>query len=347
MKKNLSLLLILSLLFCGCEKMLLGPGPENSSAGNFEVLWKTIDEKYGQFSVKDVNWDSLYNVYSKKITSSTTEYELWQFSSQLLAPLNDAHITLFNRNYTNWYTPWNIDFERKKGFDLGLIKNKFLSNPAVTGEGIITWGTITNTNIRYIHLSTFGPAANGRNWVQDIDNVLTDISLSDGLILDVRNNGGGFLVNTLYVASAFVDREITYFYSQLKTGPGHNDLSEPLAKKVFPRSTGPLYSGRMILLTNRFSSSGSEVLAQILKYVPSSEQIGDTTTGVVGEVTHVAQLPNGWTLNYPCTLTTTPDGKSPEGIGIIPDIALENTKADVLAGRDIVLEFAIKHLLKK
>lgn len=87
-------------------------------------------------------------------------------------------------------------------------------------------------------------------------------------------------------------------------------------------------------------------MAQILKNVPASVQIGDTTTGVFGEVTHVAQMPNGWTLNYPCTLTTTPDGKSPEGIGIIPDIALENTKADVLAGNDKVLEFAIKHLLK-
>ena len=346
MKKYLPLILIVFFLFTGCEKVLLGPGPDNTPAGNFDVLWKTIDEKYGQFPVRDVNWDSLYNVYRKMITSSTTENELWNISSQLLAPLNDAHIALFNRGYTTWYTPWNIDFERNKGFDLGLIKSKFLSNPDVTGEGIIIWGTVKNANLGYIHLSTFGPAANGRNWVYDIDRVINELSASDGIILDVRNNGGGFLVNVLYVASAFVDREITYFYSQLKTGPGHNDFGEPVAKKVTPRNTGPLYSGKIVLLTNRFSSSGSEVVAQILKNVPASVQIGDTTTGVVGEVTHVAQMPNGWTLNYPCTLTTTPDGKSPEGIGIIPDIALENTKADVLAGNDIVLEFAIKYLLK-
>jgi carboxyl-terminal processing protease len=346
MNKNLPLVLIVSILFTGCEKILLGPGPENTPAGNFDVLWQTIDEKYGQFPVKNVNWDSLYNVFSKQITPYTTENELWNISSQLLAPLNDAHIALFNRGYTTWYTPWNIDFERSKGFNLGLIKDKFLSNPAVTGEGIITWGTIKNTNIGYINLSTFGPAANGRDWVYDIDKVIKDLSGSGGIILDVRNNGGGFLRNALYVASAFIDNEITYFYSQLKTGPGHNDFSEPVAKKVFPRNSGSLYSGKTVLLTNRFSSSGSEVVAQILKNVPACEQIGDTTTGAVGEVTHVAQLPNGWTLNYPCTLTTTPDGKSPEGIGIIPDVTLENTKADVLEGNDKVLEFAIKHLLK-
>lgn len=346
MNKNLAIILTLSFLFTGCEKMLLGPGPENSQAGNFDVLWKTLDEKYGQFPVKDVNWDSLYNVYSKQITPSTTENELWNISSQLLDHLNDAHITLFNRGYTAWYTPWDIDPERSKGFDLGLIRNKFLSNPAVTGEGIITRGTIINTNIGYIHLSTFGPAANGRKWVYDIDNVLNELSGSDCIILDVRNNGGGLLVNTLYIASAFISDEITYFYSQRKTGPGHNDFGEPVVKKAFPRNSGPLYSGKIVLLTNRFSSSGSEVMAQILKYYPVSVQIGDTTTGVVGDVIHVAQLPNGWTLNYPCTLTTTPDGKSPEGIGIIPDIAIENTKADVLAGNDKVLEYAVKYLLK-
>lgn len=344
MKHSLKIVLIVSFLFVGCEKMLLGPGPENTSAGNFDVLWKTIDEKYGGFPAKDVNWDSLYEVCSKQITSSTTESELWKISSDLLAPLNDAHITLYNRNYTAWYVPWNIDYERSKGFDLGLIKNKFLSSQSVSGEGIISWGMIKNTKIGYIHLSTFGPAANGKNWVYDIDNVLNELSSSDGIILDVRNNGGGFLVNVLYVASAFIDNEITYFNSQLKTGPGHNEFGGPVAKKVFPRSAGPLYSGKTVLLTNRFSSSGSEVMAQILKNVPACTQIGDTTTGVLGEVTHVAELPNGWTLNYPCTLTTTPDGNSPEGIGIIPDITIENTEADVLAGNDKVLEYAIKFL---
>ena len=68
MNKNLLLILIASLLFTGCERMLFGPGPENTPAGNFDVLWKTIDEKYGQFPVKDVNWDSLYNVFSIQIT---------------------------------------------------------------------------------------------------------------------------------------------------------------------------------------------------------------------------------------------------------------------------------------
>jgi carboxyl-terminal processing protease len=58
----------------------------------------------------------------------------------------------------------------------------------------------------------------------------------------------------------------------------------------------------------------------------------------------VAQLPNGWTLNYPCTLTTLADGSSPEGIGTIPEIYVDNTSTDIIEGNDKVLERAIDFL---
>ena len=65
-------LIIISLfLFSGCEKMLLGPEPENSAQGIFDVFWKTIDEKYGLFPVKNVNWDSLYTIGRNQINSSS------------------------------------------------------------------------------------------------------------------------------------------------------------------------------------------------------------------------------------------------------------------------------------
>jgi carboxyl-terminal processing protease len=345
MKKNSFLAILSFILICGCEKALLGPGTENNTPiGNFNALWKTLDEKYGQFTVKEVDWDSLYNYYRAQISPATTENELWDIFSKLLTPLNDAHITLFNRDYSSWYTPWNIDFERKKEFDAGLIKNKYLSDPKTAGEGVLTYGKIKNDNIGYIYISTFGPVSNGKNWVTDIDRVLEELSSSDGLIIDVRNNGGGFLVNVLYIASAFVDKKITYFFIRKKNGPGHNEFGEPVAKIVVPRFDEPLYKEKIILLTNRFSSSGSEATAQIFKNIPNAIQIGDTTTGALGEVTHVAQLPNGWTLNYPCTLTLTPDGNCLEGIGIPPVIHVENTREDIAAGIDKVLDRAISYL---
>jgi C-terminal processing protease CtpA/Prc len=174
--------------------------------------------------------------------------------------------------------------------------------------------------------------------------VIREFQNTDGIIIDVRNNPGGFARNDQYISSVFVDREITYSYTSLKVGPGHHEFGDPVAKIIYPLTDSLRYNKNNVLLTNRFSGSGSEIVAMIFKNLSYSTQIGDTTNGSFGEITHVAQLPNGWTLNYPCTLTTLGDGSSPEGIGIIPEIYVDNTKADISEGNDKVLEKAIDFL---
>jgi hypothetical protein len=343
MRKHLIIISIF-FIFSGCERMLLGPEPEDNPSGTFDVFWKTIDEKYGLFPVRYVNWDSLYAVGSKQINSSTTEDDLWNICGQMLSHFDDGHLTLYNTDYSKLYPSRQLGPEKAYGFSINLIMNKFLIDPKITGEGFITYGRIRNTNIGYIYISSFGPATSGREWIYDIHDVIREFQNTNGIILDIRNNGGGFAKNDLYIASVFIDQKITYYYSRLKNGPGHNDFADPVAKIIYPLTDSLRYNNKNALLTNRYSGSGSEVFALIFKNLPYSTQIGDTTNGSLGEVTHVAQLPNGWTMNYPCTLTTLPDGSSPEGIGVIPDIYVDNTQADINNGNDKVLEKAIRFL---
>lgn len=342
MKHFLSITLIL-LLLSGCEKMLLGPEPENTPAGNFDALWKTIDEKYGLFPVFNINWDSLYTVYRGKINESTTDDELWNICCQLLSHLKNGHVEFVNKSFTFEYSPVTFSYERNT-FSIDLVRNKYLTNPAVCGEGYITYGKIKNNNIGYIYIGSFGGALNGKVWIKDMDAVIMDLLNCDGIIIDIRNNGGGFARNDLYAASFFIDREITYYYSRQKTGQGHNDFGDPIPKKVFPRTDNLKYLKKNAVLTNRYSVSGAEAFSLVLKNLNYSTQIGDTTLGAIGEVPQVAQLPNGWTLFYPCTLTTLPDGSSPECIGITPDIVINNTLSDINEGTDRVLECAVDYL---
>lgn len=330
-------------IITGCEKTLVGPAPENAPESTFKVLWTILDEKYALFPLKHLNWDSLYTLYSSQLDQSTTEDKLWNVCGSLISELNDGHVSLFNREYTKSYWSSDIDPAKAEGFSLELIKEKYLEDTQITGEGYITWGTLNNGNTGYINIATFLGTANGRDWITDIDQVNSALSGKDALIIDLRNNGGGFAKNDLYFASSYIDSEITYYYSQLKTGPGHYDLNERTPKTIQPLNEHP-YAGRIILLTNRFSSSGAEVATLILNYLPETVQIGDTTTGCFGEVTQVGQLPNGWTFNFPCTLTTLEDGSSPEGTGIAPDIFIDNTATDVANKTDNVLEGAISYI---
>jgi len=337
--------MISSIIFWGCEKTLLGPAPENTPANNFEILWKTLDENYPLFAHKNINWDSLRVVYGSKISASTTETELWTIMTGLLSNLNDGHVMLFNKDRTKWFNASSAN-AREYDFSLTLVKNKYLGASTIAGAGYITYGKIRSENIGYIYIASFAASntGNGTDWAYDIDNVLQQLSSCDAIIVDVRNNGGGLRVTGNIINSAFIDHDIIYFYQRLKTGTGHNDFGAPRPITISQRSGAPRFTKKIALLTNKFSGSGSEYTAQVFKNLSYSTQIGDTTNGSFGEITCNAELSNGWIYWYPCTYTYTPDGKCPEGIGIIPDISVENTKASIDAGKDNVLEYAVQYL---
>ena len=345
MKKYSILILLFVFLLAGCEEMLLGPEPANNSKSNYDILWKTLDENYALFTVKNVNWDSLLTVYGSKISALTTSNELWDIMTSLLSNLNDGHTKLFNDNFTKGFNSSEIAKRTANDFSLELIKSSKLENVNSVGSGLITYGKIKNENIGYIHIASF--VLNGSTevkWAYDIDKALTDLADCKAIIVDLRNNGGGLRETGNIIASAFVDREITYFYQQTKVGRGHNDLSDKFPISIAPREGILKYTKRTVLLTNRFSASGSEYLTEIFRNLSYATQIGDTTFGAFGDIISVTELPNGWTFTYPCRLTTAPDGKCFEGKGIVPDYVVENSAADIKSGKDNVINFAIEYL---
>jgi C-terminal processing protease CtpA/Prc len=332
----------------GCEKMLLGPEQDNTPQNNLNLLWKTLDENYAIFPVKNINWDSIHSVYSAKVNTGTSNTDLWNITCEMLSNLDDGHVHLVNADYSKSYNSSRIALRQPYDFSLDLVKSKYLSFIKIVGAGQIIYGKIKNSNIGYIYISSFGnPVGYGSDWANDIDIAVQELSSSDGLIIDLRNNGGGLVVTLRTIASDFIDREINYFDQRAKTGPGHNDFG-PLIHLLVDRSTGrPTFTKKLALLTNRFSGSGSEHFAQIFKSLSYAKQIGDTTFGAFGDIISTAELPNGWTCSFPCRLTTTSEGKCYEGIGIVPNILSENTRFDITAGRDNVINTAVTYLTSK
>ena len=61
---------------------------------NFEELWKTFHDRYPFFELRNVDWKKQYETYRPKVTSKTSDDELFDIFCQMLAPLDDGHVEL-------------------------------------------------------------------------------------------------------------------------------------------------------------------------------------------------------------------------------------------------------------
>jgi len=105
------------------------------------------------------------------------------------------------------------------------------------------------------------------------------------------------------------------------------------------------YRGKVGILVDDLSGSASEVFATVLQENGRAMVLGRTSYGGVLNST-TEQLPTGGTLQYPHSDMRTPKGRRIEGAGVVPDIAVELRRADLLAGKDTVIEKAIEVLTK-
>ena len=132
-----------------------------------------------------------------------------------------------------------------------------------------------------------------------------------GLVLDLRSNPGGDLTAVVDVARQILPAGLIV-YTEDKAGnrkeytcDGTHELQMPL-----------------VVLTNEYSASASEILAGAIKDYNKGTLIGTTTFGK-GIVQRINRLKDGTAIKLPVSAYFTPSGKNIHGIGIKPDIVLE------------------------
>ncbi len=155
-----------------------------------------------------------------------------------------------------------------------------------------------------------------------------------GLILDIRNNPGGFLHVAIGVTSLFLPDGKVVLIERWKDG----------REKVYKSDGGGIAKDiPMVVLVNRGSASASEILAGALQDHGRATIIGERTLGK-GSVQQPFTLSDGSELRVTIAHWLTPNGREIHGYGIDPDIPVEVTEEDEAAGRDPVLERAIEYL---
>jgi tetratricopeptide (TPR) repeat protein len=131
---------------------------------------------------------------------------------------------------------------------------------------------------------------------------------------------------------------------QTRYGPKHDDLWPAEYRCI--ELGGPLQFTRpTVLLANRASASAADILVLAMRVLPHVTVAGDTSEGALS-AQFPEPLPNGWTLWVAFKLLRDHNGICWDGAGIPPDLRVCNTAADLAAGRDRVLEFAMQFLEK-
>jgi C-terminal processing protease CtpA/Prc len=107
--------------------------------------------------------------------------------------------------------------------------------------------------------------------------------------------------------------------------------------------TGWIYPGQVIVLTNESAQSAAEHFAATIKARSNATIIGSPTAGANGGVASF-NIPGGITLHFSQLGLLLPNGKSFQRFGVQPDINIQPTIKGIQAGKDEVLERALKFL---
>ena len=176
-------------------------------------------------------------------------------------------------------------------------------------------GYLLEKDIGYIRISSFqNPSANLLKATLD-DLVEENDGYLESLVLDLRNNPGGVLEGAVDIANLFIDKKGLVVYTEgripssnlkFKTEPGDVMLGSPI-----------------VVLINEGSASASEIVAGALQDHKRAIIMGSTSFGK-GSVQTIIELDEGYGLKVTTARYYTPNGRSIQAKGIVPDIELKN-----------------------
>lgn len=331
------LLAFITTIFTSCHE---SPEYKDSYTGNFDALADIIDTHYCFLDDKNLNWNEIVQKYRKQITPETTYIELFNICSALLDELKDGHVNLISRFSTSYYRQWWSDYPQD--FNLRTIEEYYLGFDWFSTSGII-YKQLPG-EIAYLYYPSFS------NVVGELalDYILTILYNSRGLIIDIRDNGGGLLTNINTFVGRFIDKPLIGTYLTHKTGPGHSDFSEPYPVVYDPAPEFRVkWNGPIVVLTNRSCFSAANSFVAVMKELPNVTIVG-AKTGGGGGMPFSSELPNGWGVRFSaCPILDSNRNVIENGIDPSPGCEVHALEEELAQGKDAILDFAINMLKDK
>jgi carboxyl-terminal processing protease len=332
------------------ENYILGPLDEQKMVyGAVAGMVESLGDPYSTFLTPEEN-DQLENEMKGLFGGIGAEVGYREGKIIIIAPLKDSPAE--KAGLLAGDRIMEVDGNTTEGLNVDEVVNMIRGDKGTSvhivvmrGEEIvafdITRDTIVDKTVRwemkdgqiaYIEITQFK-----QDTAKELDSQIGDILAQDpkGIVLDLRNNPGGYLDVVVEVASRFIDEGQTVVIEE----SGGSD-------QAYKASGGKrLENIPMVVLVNEGSASAAEILAGALKDYKLATLVGKTTFGK-GLVQGISELKDGSAVKITVAKWLTPNGVNINENGIAPDIEVGYTIDDYNAGKDPQFDKAMEILRK-
>ncbi len=325
------LILLITLVCTGCERLLISPDEQNTNVYNFELLWKTIHDKYCYFELKHIDWNAIHTKYYARVNDSLSQEAFFTVMSQMMNELKDGHVNLQIPNtrfsYT-YYSNQGLLRGYARNFNDSILTNQYLK----IGYGQKIRHIVFPQNIGYLYYGSFSSSLKDSEW----DTIFQDFVNTKGLIIDVRDNSGGSVENIKTLMKHIVSQKTLIGYTRSKNSEEPNDFKAYTPVYVEPSGT-PFYK-KVVVLTNRRVFSAANMFVSAMSEQKDVVLVGDITGGG-GAGPIGGELLNGWLYRFSAMAFSNSQKQDIEN-GVSPDIKINISAKDEENNIDSILERA-------
>ncbi len=212
----------------------------------------------------------------------------------------------------------NLEFDiQRKALKIDSIESKFLEN-----------------NIFYLKINYFSDST-----YDDLASLFKNNEAGvNGIILDLRDNGGGVLEQAIKISDAFLEKGeiVSIQYKEKEDFKKYNASGSNIVSNAIP----------MILLINNFSASASEIVAGALKDNKRATLIGNKTFGK-GSIQNIFPLKDNDAIKLTVALFYRPNGSIIQNNGVEPDIEIDNGILTKRIDNEIKSEVELENSISK
>jgi len=327
---------------------------------NFDSLWHTFNENYAYFKTRNIDWDAYYQKYRSRLSSKSTDEELYVVIKEMLDSIGDGHI--------NFNAPKNLrkdyaEKQKKAGKEemssteiflisqklTDQIAKKYAKNIKTYNSGVLRWGMIEGDiaylQINFMFLMSKQDIPENASFLEFIQKylqiveesneqhkaevkgakdamktILEDAKDARAFIIDLRFNPGGTDGVPMAFLSHFTDSRRKVFTKKARLG---NVFTK--GQELFIDSSRPLFKRDVYLLTSHQTASAAEIIPISSMAYPNITRIGSNTEGNFSDVLG-KRLPNGWEYSLSNEVYQDVNGVDYESKGIPPHHEVKYSK---------------------